>query len=287
MRITPLPQLALQPLQVLSDLPVLSHGVHGTPATEKPLALPDTAHAPAGDRRHLAQLIASLAGSRLGTLSPAASQALGALISALPVPADLFDARQWPALIARSGLFHEALGPAAHPQDLKARLLALDQALRTDHPATDTPDSPLARTVDAALADLVQHQLAHVEERGEGQREWFLSWPVRDGERLEALTLHLRHDARTPRPDGEAASPRWVLTLSIALPTHATLAARLTWQDERLAIRFDPEDPAVQRWLAHHTPAFAARLQTLGLGAVRITIAGQRADPGTHLRVDA
>jgi len=230
----------------------------------------------AGRQAGLAPILANLE-QALGSkaLPPAVRAAIGQVL-ALQTPTEApITAETVKQAIARSGLFLEARlarGEPA-PMDLKAALLALQQALAStapraaNRPQRPTPapptagaallgQAPAAPTLDAdaepaalvsllrgeaeqALARQTLHQLASLPE-GPGAR-WMFELPLATPQGPAIAQFAIDRD--DPRCAGPGEPPAWQARFSLDLPPLGPVHVNLRMDGERTAVTLWAEDP--------------------------------------------
>lgn len=145
---------------------------------------------------------------------------------------------------------------APHVAQLAAQL-ALDTA----------PLETLTKDTDAALARITTQQLLSLPEHSADAPQWIFDLPLRIGERVDVLHLHV---FREKHPRDAQNSPAWCVRLSFDLSTLGKVATLVTLYADRVSISIWAQQPATAQMFEQHLTTLQTELQDAGVNIGRL-----------------
>jgi hypothetical protein len=160
------------------------------------------------------------------------------------------------------------------------------------HGASLAPDAPLAdhlvemsSRTEAALSRLGLHalaalpeapgQAASLERHLEKNWHWSGDIPLAFGDRTGSAQIAIdRDDAASA---GVEAAPRWIVSLSFALPDLGALDARISLRGEKVGVALWAAEPAARQIITPLVPVLEARLRQAGLDVSDVMLRAGRA----------
>ncbi|MBB3046347.1 hypothetical protein FHR99_000583 [Litorivivens lipolytica] len=151
----------------------------------------------------------------------------------------------------------------AAPSPASLKSLQLGQFLATMESRLDTLPQ-LLRVLESSVNRIESQQLASLQAREQGQAQWLLDLPVRNGEDIDYWQFFMRQE-NAGRTDKQQKEKRWLVTLSVELWAVGKLAIHIDHGDSRTAIRLFSENPEVLDWVAKKSPVLQAKLSKAGI----------------------
>jgi hypothetical protein len=143
----------------------------------------------------------------------------------------------------------------AHPPPQVAQLA-------TPLAANTAPLEALAKEVDAALARIITQQVLSLPERDTDAPQWIFDLPLRSGERVDVLHLHVyreKHARDVKQP------PAWCVRLSFDLVTLGRVGALVTLFGGSVSVAMWAQQVATAQLFERHLATLRTELQTAGL----------------------
>lgn len=122
----------------------------------------------------------------------------------------------------------------------------------------------LVRALESGVARIESQQLASLQAREQGQVQWLLDLPVRNGQEIDYWQLFMRRE-QSAQSDQSEKEKRWLVTLSVELELAGKLAIHIDHSDRRTFVKLFSEEPAVLQWVAEKSPILEAKLSKAGI----------------------
>ena len=122
----------------------------------------------------------------------------------------------------------------------------------------------LVRALESGVARIESQQLASLQAREQGQVQWLLDLPVRNGQEIDYWQLFMRRE-QSAQSDQSEKEKRWLVTLSVELELAGKLAIHIDHSERRTFVKLFSEEPAVLQWVAEKSPILEAKLSKAGI----------------------
>ncbi len=289
-RLPAAPDLKSSMLRLLGQLqPSSTEGARPTPPL--PNATPQTSSANAGAPQPQASTPAPGQNAQPSTYAPPArqpmQQAPPAPSGAPPqtkapptLPGNLLTGASPPPTTARTP---GSLPLPAHPQGLPAsREAQISSAYQQAASSTATQHGlqlgkalagmeskleslpQLVRALESSVARIESQQLASLQAREQGQVQWLLDLPVRNGQEIDYWQLFMRREQSAPTDQNEKEK-RWLVTLSVDLELAGKLAIHIDHSERRTFVKLFSEEASVLQWVEEKSPILQAKLSKAGI----------------------
>ncbi|MBI3775774.1 MAG: flagellar hook-length control protein FliK [Gammaproteobacteria bacterium] len=134
--------------------------------------------------------------------------------------------------------------------------------------ATDAaPLETLAKETDAALARITTQQLLSLPERSADAPQWIFDLPLRNGERVDVMHLHV---FREKQPRDAQNSPAWCVRLTFDLTTLGKVATLVTLYAGSVSVSIWAQQKATAHLFEQHLATLHTELQDAGVNISRL-----------------
>ncbi|WP_372777771.1 hypothetical protein [Litorivivens sp.] len=122
----------------------------------------------------------------------------------------------------------------------------------------------LVRALESGVARIESQQLASLQAREQGQVQWLLDLPVRNGQEIDYWQLFMRRE-QSAQSDQNEKEKRWLVTLSVELDLAGKLAIHIDHSERRTFVKLFSEEAFVLQWVEEKSPILQAKLSKAGI----------------------
>lgn len=177
-------------------------------------------------------------------------------------------------LLQLAGYLKTSLPPSAIASGLPAAALRPQARGTTRAPQHAAPSvnnaallETLAKEVDAALARITTQQLLSLPERDAGTPQWIFDLPLRSGDRVDVLHLHV---FREKHPRDSKQPPAWCVRLSFDLVSLGKVGILVTLFAATVSVSVWAQQPGTARLFEAHLTTLRTELQAAGVAISRL-----------------